>query len=70
MDRDYDKLKLPKNEQDRIKIDSEVAEFLARGGSIKTYDHTANHGYNQPVKRERKAQVEYMRRRNKITPCG
>lgn len=50
------------NEADRIRINREVAEYLAKGGKIQKVDHTANHTYRQPIKRKRKDQVEWARR--------
>ena len=54
------------NEQNRIKIQSDVAKYLASGGTIDRVDHTANHGYRQPKKRNRKEQIAYRKRVNKV----
>ena len=57
------------NQPVRDRLAQQTADFLAAGGVIECVDHTSNHSFNQPIKRERKAQVDYMRRHNKIIPC-
>jgi len=51
-------------------INQQVADYLARGGTIQTVDHTQNWSYNQPPKRNRFEQVEWARRHNRISKKG
>lgn len=47
----------------RVKIRSEVAQFVDSGGEIQTVTYEDNHMYKQPVKRTRKEQIKYHNRR-------
>lgn len=53
-------------DRDRIRISTQMAEFLAGGGKVKCCDHTSNASYGQPVKRTRKDQVAYTKKHNRI----
>ena len=46
----------------RLAIERQVAEYLARGGTVATIDHTDNHCHDQPVRRSRREQVDHMKR--------
>lgn len=56
--------------KDHEEIDKQVADYLARGGTIQTVDHTQNWSFSQPVKRARNDQVEWARRHNRISKKG
>ena len=53
------------HDMQRIELRMQTLKFIAQGGEVQQVDHTANHSYKQPVKRSRKAQVEYERRRTR-----
>lgn len=53
-------------ELDRIRINADIAKYLARGGKIEAVDHTANATYHDGPKRNRRDQVEWARRHNKV----
>ncbi len=55
---------------DHIEIDRQVAEYLARGGKINRVDHTANNTHNQPIIRNRRDQVAWAKRHNRISSKG
>jgi hypothetical protein len=44
-----------------------VDQYLKAGGEIRTVDPSENHYNQQPVRRSRRDQVNFMRRWNKIT---
>lgn len=46
----------------RDEIERLTQEYLARGGSVEQVDHTANHSHQQPAKRTRKDQVQYLKK--------
>ena len=50
-------------ERIRIEIENLTKKYLSGGGCIDQVDHTANHSFKQPVKRTRKQQVDYERKR-------
>lgn len=54
-------------EEAHRELADQVAQFLARGGTIDTVTHTDNHSHDQPIKRNWKDQIEYNKRFNKIS---
>lgn len=57
-----EKISVNEKERERIAIRLQTLKYLARGGTVVPVDHTANHSYQQPIKRNRKDQVNYIRR--------
>jgi hypothetical protein len=54
-------------EAEHKRVQAQVDEYLAAGGGIHQVDPSENHYSRQPIKRDRRAQVNFMRRWNKIT---
>jgi hypothetical protein len=54
-------------EADHSRVQAQVDEYLRAGGEIRTVDPSENHYNQQPVRRSRRDQVNFMRRWNKIT---
>lgn len=46
----------------REKIEREIAQYLAGGKTISQVDHTSNHSYHQPIKRNRKDNAKYSKK--------
>ena len=53
-------------EEAHRELADQVAAYLAGGGTIDTVTHTDNHSHDQPIKRNRKDQIQYMKAYNKI----
>ena len=54
-------------EAEHKRVQAQVEEYLAAGGEIKPVHPSENHYAQQPVRRSRRDQVNFMRRWNKIT---
>jgi hypothetical protein len=53
------------HDKERLELSAKVQQYVDEGGEIHCVDHTANHSFKQPIKRTRKAQIDYERRRLK-----
>ena len=53
-------------EEAHRELADQVGAYLAQGGTIDIVTHTDNHSHDQPIKRSRKDQIQYMKAYNKI----
>lgn len=54
-------------EAEHKRVQAQVEEYLAAGGAITSHPPEDNHFNRQPIKRDRRDQVNFMRRWNKVT---